>query len=139
MMKILLIDDDSDDQTLFCDAIRNISSDIICEFAENGAVGLKLMNSEAALPDVVFLDVNMPIMDGRETLAIIRTTPRLSNLRVVIYSTSNAKEDVAWFASKSDSYVVKPNDFDSLVQLLAAELTQLSVAETDQILINNAC
>lgn len=122
-MKILLIDDDKDDQTLFCEAINQISKDIVCDVADNGLQGLALLNASNELPQAVFLDVNMPIMGGRETLRIIRATPKLKKLPVTIYSTSNDKVEMAWFREMKARYIVKPNNFDAMVNVLDDALT----------------
>jgi CheY-like chemotaxis protein len=140
-MKILLIDDDEDDQFLFKEAITKISPQIRCDVAINGEDGLRHLYAADPLPEIVFLDINMPIMDGRETLSVIRSTPRLHSLRVVICSTSQAKPDASWFLSRSDSYVVKPSNFHALVRLLTVQLYDALTLthEHNERLIAKAC
>jgi CheY-like chemotaxis protein len=138
-MKILLIDDDKDDQALFCEAINEISTDIDCGIADNGLQGLELLQKSKALPDVIFLDVNMPIMDGREMIRTIRATPRLSFLSVVIYSTSNSQQEILWFQKYSARYMVKPNSFELLVEYLREELSEKIMVEQNQLVIRKAC
>jgi DNA-binding response OmpR family regulator len=117
-MRILLIDDDKDDQGLFCEAVKIISPEINCDVANNGEEGLRLLQSYRVLPVLVFLDINMPVMDGRETFKLIRSTPRLTTLAVTIYSTSNNKEEINEFTNLGASYITKPNSFEELVKLL---------------------
>lgn len=117
-MRILLIDDDKDDQTLFRDALNYISSSFECRVADNGFEGLQHLKSTEVLPDLIFLDVNMPLMDGRETLEAMRNDPMLTGLPVVIYSTSNSERDISWFVERDARYVVKPNNFEQLVATL---------------------
>lgn len=138
-MRILLIDDDEDDRCLFQEAITQLSSDIICDVATNGEEGLKHLNSAATLPDIVFLDINMPIMNGREALSAIRKSPRLRNLYVVIYSTSNAWQDSSWFKLKSDNYLIKPSAFPELVHLLEVELSAFLIGGGNHDLIQRTC
>jgi CheY-like chemotaxis protein len=121
-MRILLIDDDKDDQSLFCEALAQISTDIVCELADSGVHGLELLNSAKTLPDIIFLDINMPLMDGRETLTVIRSKQRLQNIPVVMYSTSIASSEVSWFEKMNAAYITKPNDFTHLTQLLSDHL-----------------
>jgi CheY-like chemotaxis protein len=138
-MKILLIDDDRDDQVLFCEAVSQISTDITCDVADNGLEGITRLNSSKVLPDLLFLDINMPILDGRETLKLIRATPRLSDLSVIIYSTSNNKDEITWFEKLRARYVTKPNRFETLVQLLKQELVEVLMNEQNQLVIQKAC
>jgi CheY-like chemotaxis protein len=132
-MKILLIDDDADDQTLFCEAVKLIEPQIQCDIAANGREGLMLLSSYTILPHLVFLDINMPIMDGRETLRIIKSTPRLQKLDVIVYSTSNHLEEVKQFTRFGVRFVTKPNSFDELVDLLRIPILEASVVSQEQL------
>jgi len=134
-MRILLIDDDKDDQGLFCEAVKQVSDEIICDTADNGIEGLELLDSYERLPAVVFLDINMPLMDGRETLKIIRSTPKLKDLPVVMYSTSNDVDEVARFRGMKAKYAVKPTSFQSLVQLLTKELAALQLIKENLLVL----
>jgi CheY-like chemotaxis protein len=125
-MRVLLIDDDEDDQTLFCEAVKIISPSIQCDIACNGQEGLLKLNAYQQLPAMVFLDINMPILDGRETLKVIRSTPRFSALAVTIYSTSNHQDEVRKFLMMGARYITKPNSFEDLVKILAKPLYGLS-------------
>ncbi|HEY0741350.1 MAG TPA: response regulator [Chryseosolibacter sp.] len=128
-MRILIIDDDQDDQALFCEAVGAIDNEICCETADDGIAGLRLLltNVEQA-PDIIFLDVNMPMMDGRETLKAIRKHPKLAQLPVIIYSTSSSEVDQLWFRQMDVKYLVKPNDFKSIVSMLSREMHNIKTA-----------
>lgn len=128
-MRILIIDDDHDDQALFCEAVGAIDTAISCETADDGVAGLRLllMNAEQ-VPDIIFLDINMPMMDGRETLKAIRNHPKLAQLPVIIYSTSSSDVDQRWFREMQVKYLVKPNDFKSIVSLLSREMHRIQSA-----------
>jgi len=125
-MKILLIDDDLDDQTLFCEALKQIAPEIRCDTAINGREGLKLLSGYTTLPHLVFLDVNMPIMDGREALKAIKSTAGLQSLNIIIYSTSNSKDEVDWFTRFGVRFITKPNSFEELVSLLRKTIFDMS-------------
>jgi DNA-binding response OmpR family regulator len=125
-MRILLIDDDEDDQTLFCEAVKLISPNIQCDVASNGQQGLIKLNSYTQLPAAVFLDINMPILDGTETFKIIKSTPRLASLAVTIYSTSNSQDEVRKFLMMGAGYITKPNSFDELVKILSKPILRLA-------------
>lgn len=84
--RILMVDDDRDDQDLFGMAIRKIDKDIHCTYASNGVEALKALE-HGHLPDVIFLDLNMPLMGGKQCLKKIRHTEQLKDIPVIIYTT----------------------------------------------------
>lgn len=119
MKKVLLIDDDEDDQFFFKDAIKSLHPTLHCETAENGQIALEKLKETITLPDVIFLDLNMPVMNGFDFLAEIKKENQLNKIPVGIFSTSNiisdkdlAKELGARF------FLTKPNDFNILLQQL---------------------
>jgi CheY-like chemotaxis protein len=123
-MRILLIDDDKDDQTLFCEAIKIISPQIQCDIASNGEEGLRMLNSYSQLPRLVFLDINMPIMDGKETLNAVKTNPKLKALSVIVYSTSNRIDEIEKFTAMGVGFITKPNRFEELVEVLSKPIKE---------------
>jgi CheY-like chemotaxis protein len=125
-MRILLIDDDEDDQTLFCEAVKIISPVIQCDLASNGQEGLVKLGGYTQLPVMLFLDINMPILDGRETFKIIKASPRFNSLPVTIYSTSNNQDEVRMFLMMGAGYITKPNSFEELVRILSKPVQSLS-------------
>jgi CheY-like chemotaxis protein len=92
-MIILCIDDDPDDTDFFCDAIKVVNPQAKCVTANDGLSALKVLRSEI-LPDVIFLDINMPRMSGREVLMQIKKSYKLSQIPIVIYSTTILPRDV---------------------------------------------
>jgi CheY-like chemotaxis protein len=93
--KILLIDDSSHEHRLFKMALAEIDPRIIYVGLENGEVGLQwLSNNLHDLPDIVFLDLNMPRMGGRECLTELRKIPELQSLPVIIYTTSSLSSEI---------------------------------------------
>jgi CheY-like chemotaxis protein len=83
--KILLIDDDEDEQWIFTEALKEIDDSIDCSFALSAHQGLRLLKQ--SLPDFIFLDINMPILNGFELLEFIKRDDRLKRIPVVMYST----------------------------------------------------
>ena len=138
-MRILLIDDDKDDQVLFLEAVNHITGEAVCETADNGLKGFQLLVSSNELPDIIFLDLNMPLMNGRQTLDAIRSTPRFQSITIIIYSTSNSEADMKWSRSMNDKYLTKPNDFPTLIKLLRKTFHELLMTENNQRLIQHAC
>ena len=71
------------------------------------------------LPDILFLDLNMPMRSGKDCLREIRSTPRLSGLPVVIYSTSDAEKDIDdVYDLGANLYIKKPTDLNDMETIL---------------------
>lgn len=122
-MKILYIEDDKEDRYLFQDALKCINHQIEFDSAVNCEEALSKLKTQKP-PDVIFLDINMPIRSGIDCLKVIRSNPLLSRIPVVIYSASNTKKDIIECLSLGASkYLVKPNDFNSLCAELASYFT----------------
>lgn len=92
---IMIVDDDEDDIELFCDAVKELDNDIECISASNGEDAIhKLTRESQPLPDYIFLDLNMPRLNGKQCLKRLKVNPRLRDIPVIIYSTSKLKEDM---------------------------------------------
>jgi len=116
---ILLADDDSDDREFFQDALNAIALDIVLNMAENGLEALQLLQRAAKLPDLIFLDLNMPVRNGYDCLNDIKADERLKNIPVIIFSTSLQQETAnEVYNGGASLYVVKPNSFPVLKSLL---------------------
>jgi CheY-like chemotaxis protein len=87
--RILLAEDDSDDQKLFVDFLQNRNDILILPIVENGARLLELMQtlSSDEFPDLIILDQNMPQKNGLQTLEELKSNPHFSSIPVVLYST----------------------------------------------------
>ena len=93
-MNILIVDDDEDDRELFCDAVNVVDPGINCIVARNGEEALNgLKSRHIPKPDLIFLDLNMPRINGVQCLREIKKDPVLHLIPVVIYTTSKLKED----------------------------------------------
>jgi CheY-like chemotaxis protein len=92
--KFLLADDDPDDADFFREALDEIDDSISCIWAKSGAdLVRKIQSNKLEQPEIIFLDINMPEMDGWETLMFLKNSPMLQNVPVVMYSTSSARKD----------------------------------------------
>jgi CheY-like chemotaxis protein len=117
--EILLVDDDTIDRELFADALRDTGLPARLEEASNGAECLLVLRQGAYRPGIIFLDLNMPVRDGRETLLEIKSDKELRSIPVVILSTSNAHFDVKQsYDAGASLFVSKPHDFNQLVDML---------------------
>jgi len=90
---IFIADDDEDDLNFFQDAIKETCPSVELTTAEDGQVLLNKLES-APLPDVILLDLNMPFVNGKECLKVLRQNPQYNKVPILIYSTSNAKSDM---------------------------------------------
>ena len=119
-IKIYLADDDEDDLMLFSEALEELP--INCKmynFKDGIYLMGQLMVKQTPLPDLVILDINMPLMNGAACLLKIRETERISALPVIIYSNSFEKKEVDSFKDMGASgYLQKPNSFNQLKTLL---------------------
>src|SRR5688572_30884496 len=79
IMTILYIDDDADDREIFMEAVKTISPEIVCYEACDGVEGLVTLHSLVIPPDVIFLDVNMPRMNGKQSLRSEEHTSELQS------------------------------------------------------------
>jgi CheY-like chemotaxis protein len=90
-----LIDDDVDDQEIFIMALDQLLDiRFHCTVASNGNEALQKLKRESVLPDYIFLDLNMPRMNGKECLKELKKNERLRNIPVIIYTTSSSRADM---------------------------------------------
>lgn len=85
----LLVDDDPDDQEVFLTALSDVSSSALCLVAPDGDRALELLYNEETMPDYIFLDLNMPRMNGFEFLAAMKKSKILKDIPVIVYSTTS--------------------------------------------------
>ena len=114
---ILLVDDDEDEHEIFHSALKSIGSDFTFLSAVSCEHALKIL--WAIAPDLVFLDMNMPRMDGLKCLEEIRKIRKLTNVPVYIYSTGmNSKEGQKAMLLGAEDYIIKPNSIGALSSIL---------------------
>ena len=121
--KILLIDDDEDDQLLFSDALNEIDPSLKYYMASNGIDALRKLEHYEVEPDIIFLDLNMPLMNGFEFLVEIRKFDRVHKIPIVIFSTSNSPEHaLRTYELGASAFLTKPAGFGTLRTKLASVL-----------------
>lgn len=122
-LTILLVEDNEQDAFLIREALEDQAFLKEMHHVVNGAEAIKFLRKEApyensVLPDLILMDINMPIMDGHETLRTIKSLEDLKHLPVLILTTSSRKEDILKaYKGQSSSYIVKPDDIFELDQL----------------------
>jgi CheY-like chemotaxis protein len=123
-IEVLLIEDDPGDVLMTREAFEEHRPDNRLSVVTDGVAALDYLRRQAPYekavrPDLVLLDLNLPLRDGREVLAEIKTDPELRQIPVVILTTSSADEDVLHsYQLHANAYVTKPVDFDRFVAVV---------------------
>ena len=116
---ILLIDDDREDQEIFQLALNEISQTVICKGFTNAKNALEKLDSKELSPDVIFLDLNMPIMTGQEFLVEIKKIAHLKSIPVIILSTtSHAPTINLTLQLGAYKFITKPETLDDFINVL---------------------
>ena len=117
---ILLADDDPEDKSIIQDAMETLHSADVMRFADNGQHAWELLEQYCAkdfVPCLIVLDLNMPKMNGAQTLAKIKDDSRFKNIPVIIYSTSiNPLEKERCLSLGAHAYFTKPISFNESVE-----------------------
>jgi len=118
--KYYIVDDDAEDRDLLMEALYSIDKAGQCFTAKNGEEGLrKLAEDLIPVPDFIFLDLNMPRLNGKQFLIEIKKIERFSHIPVVIYTTSSdatAREEMKRLGALY--YITKPDGFDEICNAL---------------------
>ena len=117
-MLILNVDDDSDDREFFNDAIKAVDPEIPCVLFESGAELLNYLGDQETFPDYIFIDINMPKMNGYECAREIRSNYHSEGTQIVMYSTFFNPADLEKFDSAGYKYVLKQNSMTDLIESL---------------------
>ena len=123
---VLMVEDDPDDVYFTQEALRASRLRLNLRVANDGVEAMRYLRNEGAevrhrRPDLVLLDLNLPRMDGREVLTAIKQDPTLTDIPVVILTTSQAEEDVAAsYRQHANCYVSKPVDIEQFRSVVAS-------------------
>src|SRR5438132_4866881 len=114
--KVMIVDDEPASVKLFQEALKEIDNRSQCQIASDGKDAfdkLKILKDD--LPELVFLDLNMPRMNGREFLAKFKKERAYRDIPVIIWTTSSAQKDIDETTALGASYyLIKPNRFEEL-------------------------
>ena len=125
-VNIVLADDDDDDCLFFKDALGDIHFSGCLKTVSNGEDLMILLQQNSILPDVVFLDLNMPLKNGFECLAEIRNMKQFNDLKIIIFSTANDLETIQTLYERGANYFIqKPSSFSQLKNVLDQALDRL--------------
>jgi CheY-like chemotaxis protein len=121
--RIMLIDDDPDDQLFFRDAVQTVSPGLFCELASSCRQAFKLLEVPPP-PDFIFMDLNMPVMNGFECLVYLKNQNNFKDIPIIIFTTSKNLNDISrtkqlgakWFMTKPDDFNVLCKKLDKIIQ-----------------------
>jgi CheY-like chemotaxis protein len=126
---ILVVDDDNDDVFLFREAVKKINKDYHCLTASNGEEALEVLETASIIPDIIFMDINMPRMNGKECLKHLKNNPQFSAIPITIYSTSNREHEIEEiYKLGAVDFFTKPIRFNNLVETIANILATKTLA-----------
>lgn len=120
-MTITLADDDEDDRLFFTDAFDELKINTIVNTVNNGMQLLNYLNlPSTVLPNIIFLDLNMPILNGVDCLKEIKKNDKFKDIVIAIYSTSSSEKDIEnTFVLGANIYIKKPSNFVDLKKILS--------------------
>jgi CheY-like chemotaxis protein len=117
---ILFVDDDVDDREILAEVLKLVSPHVNAVFAENGMEALAYLGNkmESELPCLIVLDLNMPLLDGKETFKKIRNELNLASVPVIIFTSSHNPKDRRLFDTFGVEFITKPHDFSHLNKIV---------------------
>jgi len=127
VIHILMAEDDADDRMLVAEAFEEKRVVNSLAFVEDGEELLDYLNRRGKYgdlekfprPDIMLLDLNLPRMDGREALKIIKADPKLRGIPVIVLTTSQAEQDILMsYDLGASSFITKPVTFEGLAEAL---------------------
>lgn len=125
-LKILLVEDNQQDSFLIEETLQEQGCIKKIYHVLNGAMAISFLKKEkpfedAELPNLILMDINMPIMDGHEALQKIKSMDEFKHIPVIMLTSSSRKEDIVKsYRAQSSSYIVKPDDIFELESIATA-------------------
>jgi two-component system, chemotaxis family, response regulator Rcp1 len=122
--EILSVEDSPCDRRLISEFLPSVKLRCRIHFVEDGEEALDFLRRKppytwAPEPDLVLLDLNLPRMDGREVLKVIKSDPALKQIPVIVFSTSAAAFDVlSSYRLYANAYFTKPQDLEGFAQIM---------------------
>jgi CheY-like chemotaxis protein len=115
---VLYVEDDHDDQQLFKEVLKTVNPDFDCQVASDGVHAFELLK-RISTPVCIYVDVNMPRMNGLEFLKALKLHPEYSHIPVFILTTSaSANDEITAVALGAKQYIIKPNSYKDLFTIL---------------------
>jgi CheY-like chemotaxis protein len=117
--KIMLIEDNKNDRYFFRTVLHDLNESIELVEVNNCKDALKQLHEMSSLPDFIFMDSHMPVIDGMECLEILKQDAELKNIAVIIYSGSENPGEEGRFLEKGAAYfLTKRNNYEELPEAI---------------------
>jgi CheY-like chemotaxis protein len=126
---ILCIDDDIDDMAFIQEAIKSYETAFEVTEAENGEQALAYLNeakTNGSLPCLIIMDINMPKMDGKKAIQLIKADKDLSTIPLVVFTTSSNISDKRYFELYNVQCITKPNHYSAFRKKVTEMLSQIA-------------
>lgn len=123
-VQILLVEDDEGDVDLMTEGLNKAKILISMHVVDDGIKAMKYLRHEApyvesVTPDLILLDLNLPLMDGREVLAEVKSDEHLKTIPVVVLTTSDSEKDILKsYSLGANCYLTKPVNFSRFVEMV---------------------
>jgi len=126
---VLLVEDDKDDQMFFTEALMEIENVTLFDIANNGSEALSKLENAAILPDIIFMDINMPLMNGINCLEVMLKKPVIREIPVVFLTTDISKIEIAYKLG-AKGFIEKPNDGKTLRRVMEEMINLNLIADS---------
>lgn len=124
---ILIADDDDDDVFFFSVALEECATETVLFRAKDGNELMQMLKDKMPLPDLLFLDLEMPYKDGIQCIKAIRENPCFAGLSIIVYSSSRDKRNIDFcFEAGCSLYVLKPSGYFAMKKMLHKILQKVS-------------
>jgi len=119
---ILYAEDDFDDYDAIKEALEQLTSNFILVHAKNGLEAVEYLKKKEQIPDLLVLDLNMPVMDGKEVLVWVKEEAGLKDIPVMIFTTSSREEDIKLCQKYHCTFFRKPTLYRDLLHIVQTML-----------------
>lgn len=124
LRKILLVEDNEGDILLTREALEHSDKLRQIDVVKNGSEALKYLEmhsgKDASIPDLIFLDINLPKMNGQEVLQFIKKNEQLKHIPVIMLTTSSSHKDIlSSYMNGANSYITKPVDVNAYMDTIS--------------------
>jgi CheY-like chemotaxis protein len=117
---ILIVDDDPDDVQFFCNALYKSNKPYYCISVTNAEEALLFIENTLINPEFIFLDLNMPRVDGKECLIKLKSNPQSKNIPVIVYSTTSHKKEIEeLYKLGAAKFITKPDNMKVLINAIS--------------------
>ena len=114
---ILYAEDDSDDFESVKEALNHINDRHLLLHAKNGQEAVSLIENTTVLPSLIVLDLNMPIMDGKQVLQWLKQKDEFKNIPVMVFTTSSREDDIKFCQKHNCTFFRKPTLYRDLLHV----------------------